>query len=1113
MVNYQVYSDLSALSDLYNNNVKEKASVFFIGDWQVTPASNSLRSGDLIRHLEPKAMDVLLLLCKQSAQVLSADDIADQCWGNADIGDNPVHKAINQLRKAFNDKPSKPKYIETIRKRGYRIVAELNFPLDDELKAEQSEWQGASPFPGLSAFEPSDAQVFFGRNQQIATLLERISTQVDYGRAFCLILGSSGSGKSSLINAGVLPRLLNRKGYDGIGVISHTSLDFADISQARLFIDLASAMLDWDCDEQPVFIGLSAESLAEQLQSNCKGVIELCKRALSDSETHFAKPYFFMFIDRLEVLLSSPFFSADERAVFLGVIETLATSGCIMVFSACRNDFYPLVVTHSGLMAGKAKGAHFDLMTPHRTELMQMIRLPAVAANLSWSQDPQSATPLDEMLCTEAANNPDSLPMLQYTLQELYLQRSDNNQLLYSVYQNLGGIEGAIGKKAEEVYQQLPPEHQTHLAHVLSLLVTLNPDGETITSRAARWSQLSKKSETAFVQAMVDSRLFVSHLQNNEPCFSLAHEALLRRWPRASEWIVAHQDSLAIKSRLQQLSERWLREGKNSAYLLAQGKPLEEALSLKTNAIFSLDTGEQALIKASLKRVKRKRWLTRSTITLLCVLTFTAVLMSIKSQQAEAFAQQKRLDAESLLGFMVGEFADKLRSVKRMDLLDGISNKALEYFSNQDDQPAEQSLFSLSDPALNFKARFQHAQTLSAMGEVAYSRAKNDEAQQAFTAAKVILDKLYVEQADNMELLKTLGANAFWLGQLAYDQSDFDNAQPLFGLYRDYSEQMNQLEPENVDGWIELSYAHNTLGSLYLKQQNYNEAKDAFEFSLTLKRKSLSQRTDDNILRIDVADTLSWLATTEQHLGNLSFTLKLHQQGQQELEAAITYSPNDAYLLESLAYSMWSQAKIFSYQQLFSTSYEKVTQAIDMLKRAISQDPENEVWAEHLIGMKILQLLLANKLERADDTYALYEIPKYLEVATSKATTRPDLPIDMIKYSQTRHEWQYSKELIEKVKRRFTDHYQQNQYEAESILALAELNLLDAKQPEYKKGSKNQFDLCNKAIQLLRPLVTSSHNVKYLLPYAQAHSCIYKLGAIPEEVHALKAMGITNFNF
>ncbi|MFT4937697.1 MAG: DNA-binding winged helix-turn-helix (wHTH) protein [Paraglaciecola sp.] len=1096
----------------YNKNVIEKAPVFFIGDWQVTPASNSLRCGDNIRQIEPKAMDVLLLLCQQADLVLSADDIVEQCWGNTDIGDNPVHKAINQLRKAFDDKPSQPKYIETIRKRGYRIVAALSFPLDDELNAVKNEWLGDSPFPGLSAFEPSDTGVFFGRNQQISTLLERISTQVNFGRAFCLILGPSGSGKSSLINAGLLPRLLHHNGYDGIGVLSYTSLDFADISHGRLFIDLASALLDWECKEHPVFAGLSADILAEQLQSNSQQVITLCRRALDEASHHYGRAHFFLFIDRLEVLLSSPHFSDEEREVFLQIIETLATSGCIMVFSACRNDFYPLVVIQASLMAGKSNGAHFDLIAPHRSELMQMIRLPAVAANLSWSKDPHSARPLDEILCAEAANNPDCLPMLQYTLQELYLQRSDNNELQYSVYKDLGGIDGAIGKKAEEVYQQLVVAQQSQLAYVLSLLVTLSPDGETITSRAARWSQLDNQSQTEFVQAMVDSRLFVSHLQNEEACFSLAHEALLRRWSRASHWIVAHQDSLEIKSRLQRMTERWLHEGKSSAYLLAQGKPLQEAQSLEDNRVFTLDKDERALITASQKRVISKRWVTRSTIILLSVLSFTAVFMSIKSQQAESFAQQKRLDAENLLGFMVGEFADKLRGVKRMDLLDGISNKALEYFSQQDADYDNSEVFSFTNPALNFKTRFQHAQTLSAMGEVAYSRAKTDEAHQAFTSARVILEKLYKEQAENLELLKTLGANAFWLGQLAYDQSDFDHAQPLFESYRDYSEQMNHLEPDNVDGWIELYNAHNTLGSLYIKQQNYAVAKLAFESALMLNNRALKLQPHDSLLRSDKADTLSWLATTEQHLGNISLTLTLHQQGQRELEAALVDSPNDAYLLESLTYSLMTQARILDYLGQTPSAYAKSTRALNFIQKALNQDPSNEIWDEQRLSILILQILTNSKINDAE-MLVTTQLEQVIENFFSKVITRPNIPIDIIKYYQLKEEWLKSNALINKTKDYLSALYSHNKDEPNYVLAFAELKMLQAHQSIYNNNPAEKVAACKEAIQLLSPLVVNSSNVEYLLPFAQAHSCLNRLSAIPKEIKALQGMAITNLNF
>ncbi|PMG51997.1 hypothetical protein BCU91_15745 [Shewanella sp. 10N.286.52.B9] len=540
----------------------------------------------------------------------------------------------------------------------------------------------------------------------------------------------------------------------------------------------------------------------------------------STNETHLA-----LFIDRLEVFLSSPIFTDDQRYAFIEVLEKLANSSVVLIISACRNEFYPLLVTYPSLMAGKGKGAHFDLAPPSRNELLQMIRLPAIAANLSWSVDPETAMPLDEILCTEAASNPDALPMLQYMLQALYLQRSKDNQLLFSVYQQLGGIEGAIGKNADEAMAQLTDSQQACLPQVLSLLVTLREDETSITSRTATWSQLQSKEQHTLTQAMVNSRLFVSHLQNGQACFSIAHEALLRRWPRATAWINEHNDSLRIKSRLHHLTKRWLAENKHKAYLLAEGKPLKEAQALKHNPLFAQDLTPQelALISASNNHEKRQRWQKTFTISLLLVLTLTSIVASVKSFEAEKMAQDKRIAAENLLGFMVGDFTDKMRGIGRMDLLDGISNKALEYFTEAS---------SPNDDSLSFAARFQHAQTLEAIGEVAYSRGKVDEAKQALLSSRTKLLVMLDEQSQDLDILKTLGANAFWLGQLDYDISDWAATALWFKQYLSYSQMMYDLAPENTEALMELSYAHNSLGSVSQKLQDFIQAKNYFELSL-----------------------------------------------------------------------------------------------------------------------------------------------------------------------------------------------------------------------------------------------------------------------------------------
>tara|TARA_R110000744_G_scaffold32044_5_gene75060 strand:- start:1597 stop:4956 length:3360 start_codon:yes stop_codon:yes gene_type:complete len=1118
-------------------NKKKITNIFYIGDWQVTPTTNCVRAGDTVKQLEPKAMDVLLLLCQQrheygAEQVLSADDIADKCWGN-DIGDNPVHKAITQLRKAFDDKPSAPKYIETIRKRGYRIVAELDFPDAEATNSEKpniNDWQGGSPFPGLSAFEPDESKVFFGRNEQITTLLTRVSTLVCAKQAFCLILGPSGSGKSSLVNAGVLPRLTHKNGYDGIGVVSFTSLDFADVSQYRLFIDLASSIVDWDVNDIPVFDGLSAEALANMLQKDCCEVIAMCERALGSikeqsgaSIFQYAKPQFFLFIDRLEVLLSSPAFDDDERKIFLNTIDTLATSGCILIFSACRNDFYPLVVKYPTLMAGKERGAHFDLLPPSPNELSQMIRLPAQAANLGWTIEPNSTSPLDEVLCYEAANHPDALPMLQYTLQELYEQRSVDNEMLYSVYRKLGGIEGAIGKKAEEIYLQLSTEQQAQLEFLLSLLVTLNPDGETITSRAARWSQLDDNplkhsSQHQFVQAMVESRLFVSHLQNGEPCFSLAHEALLRKWARAAKWISDHREGLQIKSRLQQLAGRWQFEDKNKAYLLAEGKPLQEALSLQRSLVFTLEENERGLIKASQKSGNIKRWLKRTTVTLLCVLTFTALFMSVKSQQAESLAQQKRLEAESLLGFMVGEFADKLRSVKRMDLLDGISNKALEYFSQQDEGSEESLLLSFTNTEKNFKTRFQHAQTLGAMGEVAYSRNKNDEAMQGFSAAKTILEKLYKIQPENSELLKTLGANAFWLGQLASDKAELTLAKLHFEEYLSFSKLMNQLKPNNDDAKLELSYAYLAIGGINSKLQKLGAAKVALEKALAIQYELTEDLPKTDMSQVDIADTLEWLAETEEQLGNLQQAVIARKKVQSILTTLHNTNKSNGDILEALAYSYFNNSIVLFYLGNVSDTASTIVYSIEYLDILLQQDPSNEIWQLHLIAAKAYQHYL---LKLFDDQYTAEPVPlNDFKKIQQRLEKYPFIIIIMIKSYQLEHKWDDAQLAIDMVKLKLEE--LTNKQATNSVLrsTLSNVYLLEAKQnmryhenvASSKKDSK-PLQSCQQAISALEPFITVNSNYKILLPFVKAHDCIDKQAEVRGFIKKLEHMQIKNYDF
>ena len=1089
-------------------------STFFFGDWQINPHSNSVQSGDVIRSLEPKAMDVLCLLCQHQGEVLAADDIINHCWNNIAIGDNPLHKVITQLRKALGDQASNPQYIETIRKRGYRTIASVEYPVG-HAKVTTQQWQGTSPFPGLRAFDTNDSNVFFGRSEQVNTLLNRITKQIEFGRAFCLILGPSGTGKSSLINAGIMPNLMSKNGFNGVGVIDNANLDLADVTKGRLIIDIASAMLDWEINDQAVFTDCSADILANKLQNDIKTVIEYCQLALAkyssiddDNAPKYSRPYFSLFIDRLEILLASPLFTESERNNVLDILETLAVSGVVLMISACRNDFYPQVVSHPSLMAGKANGSHFDLSAPTRSELMQMIRLPANAANLTWTLDPDTAMPLDEILCSEAASNPDALPMLQYTLQSLYLNKDDNNQLLVSVYHSLGGIEGAIGKNAEEVLNQLNNSERAALPKILSMLVTLTEDEKSITSSTARWNDLSSDAEINLVKAMVDNRLFVSHLQQDQACFSIAHEALLRRWPRATQWITEHKDSLAIKSRLQHQSNRWLAESKSSAYLLAEGKPLVEASTLLNNQLFNLEPQEIALIQASSKQANIERWRRRAVMLALVTLTLISIAMSVRSIEAETQAQQKRLAAENLLGFMVGEFADKMRGIGRMDLLDGISNKALEYFSD----------FSADDASyLSFEAQFQHSQTLEAMGEVAYSRGNTDEAHSALIAARERMLPLLEIQPQNLNLLKTLGANAFWLGQLEYDKSDWAATQPWFEQYLTYSQAMYQYAPDDDDALMELSYAQNSLGSIHMKQQNFAAAREAFEQSLLLKLKIWFKDQTNNQLIADIADTRSWLASAAASQGDVVAAIKIHQQIQ--LELANTALEKQPYLLERSSSSYALLAKLLNYQGQRQQAFEKSKLSLAAITNALKQDPKNDIWKIQRYYAYLDMLTFSpDSIEQATE-YSIESLATILDTDMTllTSTKKNDL---WAKYQLAAANYLVSQGKLAKglvhtrqaiifFSQLTTEFPQNTTYPA----GLAQSNMLTASLLTSLGKLQQVNELCEQSKALLASIVDNNRAPQFTVPYVQALDCLGKLNQQFDLLQQLQQSNITDFRF
>ncbi len=896
---------------------------FQFGDWLISPEANIVSNGDAKTQLEPRVMAVLRYLCRHPGAVIPAEEILQACWGSNELGDNPVHKAITQLRRAFGDSSTEPRYIETIRKRGYRAIA----PVVTFAAPPATVWEGGSPFRGLEAFQENHAAIFFGRVQATAQLRDLVMTQAAHGYPMALVLGPSGSGKTSLVRAGLLPHLMTgaTRSDEPIGLVSTVYLDCADLGSGTLFQALAGALIDADINGEPLFPGASADSLGQRLATDPEGVAaELRNRACS-------RPQVGVFVDRLEAVFRA---EPAEANRFFSVIDALAKSNCLLMLMACRNDFYPEVMAQPILLALKTRGAHFDVLPPDGADIAQIVRQPAIAASLTFEKDETTGASLDDVLCDAARGNHDMLPLLQYTLNELYRQRSEDGQLIFDVYRQLGGIEGAVGVRAEQVVAKLSVGQIAALPHVLSLLVNVGEDQGSVTSRRSPLSMLRTEDERDLVRVMVEARLFVSELAGDVPSFGVAHEALLRQWPRVAEWVERHRNALQLRTRINGQASRWVEMGRTRDLLLPRGSQVSQAADLLFLKDFSLTPLEQEYVRTSISRARFAQKIIIGVMSLIAILAMLTTLFALRARSAQSEAEQNRNEAESLMTFMLGDFVEKLRPIGRLDLLDDVGSKALIYLKRRDGQePTATSLVN-------------RIKALTVIHEVNGNRGNQKDSIQALEAARSLVDGAPKNFVQNAEFLKQAGLISFLLGQYHRSRNELDKAQSYYSEYSDYADRYRKLASDEVDGLMEQSYAASALGTLAMSRNDYEPAARKFKTSIDLKRQALKLKPDNVKITTELASTISWDAESTLKSGALIPAMELYQEEEKILRSIP--NPNSA-VNNKLAFSLMRQALLSVALGDRTTAIRSLRDAEQIIASLTTKDPSNRNWQAQLL--------------------------------------------------------------------------------------------------------------------------------------------------------------------
>lgn len=515
-------------------------------------------------------------------------------------------------------------------------------------------WTEGSPFRGLDVFHFQHENIFFGRDLAIAEITNRLLDQSLRGRVFLVVLGMSGCGKSSLVRAGVLPELMRPGVVSGVGCWRWAILRPSEAS-GTLTEGLASALFS-EKNALPELsqLGYDAQHFAAFLQDAPAHAIPLVEAALAKVAQRFAqdtlrsKPpeaRLILVIDQLEEMFTIERFDASQRTAFIGAISALSRSGLVWVITTMRSDLYARCAEIEGFRELKSDDGQYDLSPPGVSEIGQIIRMPALAAGLDFEPNPTTHQKLDDALQEEASSNPEALPLLEFCLDELYKLRTESHLITWEAYEKLGGLNGAIAKRAEDVFGGLSAAGQSAFPQVLSSLVTMDA---VATSRPARLKDLELNPHVGeVIRSFTQANLFITDVnQAGERVVAVAHEALINSWPRVQDWVQENKDFLRLKTRIAQAAHRWRESGKDSDFLLPEGKPLaeaEDALRKRREELEEVEFVQNSIKFAAHRRLVRGL-LAATALTLVLSLIFGSVILQQRHDALAATAAASETD-------------------------------------------------------------------------------------------------------------------------------------------------------------------------------------------------------------------------------------------------------------------------------------------------------------------------------------------------------------------------------------------------------------------------------------------------------------------------------------
>jgi eukaryotic-like serine/threonine-protein kinase len=532
-----------------------------------------------------------------------------------------------------------------------------------------------SPFRALLPFDAKHAAIYFGRDRKVTRAIEQLQSVARAQRSarsaplnvpFLLIVGESGAGKSSLMRAGLAPRLtapgvvpavaqwrtaIVRIGDDPDPFLSLAKSLYVENDEKGGFGRALPELSAAGYRTPEAFCALLAqggETGARKRAPAARPILNVLARLQAEEMARRKtkrrlRVNLLLLVDQLENIFAQTV-TDEQRSAFARLLFALCATRRVWVVATVRSDISPRLITPGDFLALKDAGGVYDLAAPGEAELKEIVYKSAAASGLVYEKDLATGRHLDEQILSDAQGE-NTLPLLQFALERLFEERREADgeiRLTFAAYNGMHGLDGAINDTAESALRALGKAEIAALPRLLRFLAVPVHDRGTATAGTneltvnvvPRAVAVRDPATERLVQALIDARIIVS----DDAEIGISHQRVFESWTRVREIVAQHREFFRIREDVAGQYRRWVENKRPKELLLAKGVPLAEAQKIVKDYGEELDGNTRNYVAASTRRAQRFTMFMGAAAAVFALLFVASTVLAYMTQQAQRTA-------------------------------------------------------------------------------------------------------------------------------------------------------------------------------------------------------------------------------------------------------------------------------------------------------------------------------------------------------------------------------------------------------------------------------------------------------------------------------------------